>query len=240
MTSFGFPHLHLRRADSTNDRARELAKAGAPSGTIVTADEQTAGRGRHGRVWSAPPGAALLFTAVLAPLERDHMLLPLSVPVAVCEAIESVADVRAQIKWPNDVWIDEAKVSGVLIEAYPPHWAVIGVGVNLAIAPDQFPADLRWPAASVGHGVTVPAMREALCERLGAWVEAPEADTLQAFRQRDALIGREVGWQGAGIDPGFGRAIGIDERGNLQVEVEGDERVSLGAGEVSLRIERGD
>ena len=96
VTVFGRPHLHLRHTESTNDRARELAEAGAPSGTIVTADEQSAGRGRRGRVWSAPAGRALLFSAVLRPLELEHGLLPLAVPVAVCEAIEAVAPVRVR------------------------------------------------------------------------------------------------------------------------------------------------
>ncbi len=236
MSRFGHPHLHLRLTDSTNDRARELAEAGAPSGTIVTAAEQSAGRGRRGRVWSAPPGKALLYSAILRPLELEHVLLPLSVPVAACEAIESVAGVEARIKWPNDIWLDQAKVSGVLIEARPPEWAVIGIGVNVAIDPDEFPGDLRWPATSIGTGATVAAVREAISAALGRWVEAPEAETLAAFRDRDALRGREVSWEGAGIEAGSGTAAGVDERGNLIVELVGSEQVHLGSGEVSLRV----
>src|SRR5204863_7203890 len=101
VTAFGLPHLHLRLTESTNDRARELAEAGAPSGTVVTATEQSAGRGRRGRVWSAPAGRALLCSAILRPVELTHVLLPLSVPVAVCEAIESIAGVETRIKWRN-------------------------------------------------------------------------------------------------------------------------------------------
>jgi BirA family transcriptional regulator, biotin operon repressor / biotin---[acetyl-CoA-carboxylase] ligase len=234
VTEFGSPHLHLRRTGSTNDRARGLAEAGAPSGTAVTADEQSAGRGRRGRVWTAPPGKALLYSAVLRPLELEHVLLPLSVPVAVCEAIESVAPIEARIKWPNDVWIDEAKVAGVLIEARPPEWAVIGVGVNVSIEPGEFPDDLRRPAVSVGHGVPPTAIRDALSEALGAWVEAGESEVLAEFRRRDALTGRELSWEGAGTAPGAGTGAGIDERGNLIVELTGGERIALGSGEISL------
>jgi BirA family transcriptional regulator, biotin operon repressor / biotin---[acetyl-CoA-carboxylase] ligase len=236
VTVFGDPHLHLRAAGSTNDRARELAEAGVSSGTIVTADEQSAGRGRRGRAWTAPAGSALLLSAVLRPLELEHVLLPLSVPVAVCAAIESLAPVEARIKWPNDVWIDERKVSGVLIEARPPEWAVIGVGVNVSIHPEQFPGDLRWPATSIGRGTTVDATRAALCAALGEWVEAPEAETLAEFRRRDALRGREVGWEGGGLEPGTGIAAGVDDRGNLVVEPAGGATVSLGSGEVTLRL----
>jgi len=236
VTEFGRPHVHLRLTESTNDRARDLAEAGAPSGTIVTAAEQSAGRGRHGHVWSAPPGQALLFSAILRPLDLEHSLLPLAAPVAVCEAIESVAPVECAIKWPNDVWLDERKVAGVLIEARPPAWAVIGVGVNVAIADDDFPPDVRWPATSIGDDVTVESMRTALCEALGDWVDAPAPETLEQFRRRDALSGREVSWEGAGTAPGSGRAAAVDERGNLVVELGDGERLALGSGEVSLRL----
>jgi len=150
---FGGPHRHFRVTDSTNARARELAEAGAPSGTVVTAAEQTAGRGRQGRSWTAPPGKALLYSAVLRPLDQRHLLLPLAVPLAVCEAAEELRPgIECQIKWPNDVWLDERKLAGVLIEAsQQPQdgWAVIGVGLNLTIAPDEFPSDLRRPAVSL-------------------------------------------------------------------------------------------
>ena len=238
MTSarFGSPHRHHRVTDSTNDRARELAEAGAPSGTVVTAAEQTAGRGRRGRRWAAPPGAALLYSAILRPLDRGDALLPLAVPLAVCDAIEAVAPVECRVKWPNDVWIAERKVAGVLIEARPPEWAVIGVGVNLSVGDDQFPADIRWPATSVGHGVTGDAMREALSAALSEWVEGDGARVLLGFERRDALRGRPIAWEGAGDPPdGEGTAEGIDELGNLLVVTAAGDRLALGAGEVSLQ-----
>jgi BirA family biotin operon repressor/biotin-[acetyl-CoA-carboxylase] ligase len=224
----------MRATDSTNERARELALAGAPGGTVVTAEEQTSGRGRRGRVWSAPPRKALLYSAVLRDLDERHALLPVAVPLAVCDAVEALAPVSCRVKWPNDVWIEERKVAGVLIEARPPQWAVIGIGINVAIEQSEFPADLRWPAASVGHGATVADLREALNAALSESVAQPADDVLAAFRERDALFGREVGWVGSG--EGRGVARGIDERGNILVETEGGERVALGSGEVSLRI----
>jgi BirA family biotin operon repressor/biotin-[acetyl-CoA-carboxylase] ligase len=234
---FGRPHRHYRRTDSTNDRARELVEAGAPAGTVVTADEQDAGRGRHGRRWSAPPGGALLYSAILRPLDRAHRLLPLAAPLAVCEAIESLAPVACGVKWPNDVWIEERKVAGVLIEARPPHWAVIGIGVNLAIADDEFPEDLRWPATSVGHGATPDAARHALDVALGAWAAAPGERIVAEFERRDALRGRAIAWEGAGdAGDGAGVAEGIDDDGNLIAATAADKRFALGAGEVSLRL----
>jgi BirA family transcriptional regulator, biotin operon repressor / biotin---[acetyl-CoA-carboxylase] ligase len=236
--SFGVPHHHYRRTDSTNRRARELVDAGAPAGMVVTADEQTVGRGRRGRAWSAPPGKALLYSAVLRPLEARHALLPLAVPVAVCEAIESVAPVRCEIKWPNDVWIEERKTAGILIESRPPEWAVIGIGVNVAIEPREFPAELRWPATSVDHGASVAATRPALDRALAVWMDAAPERALDAFRSRDALRGRAVSWEDGppGIERGTGTADGIDDRGDLIVDADGGGRVALGAGEVQLRV----
>ena len=231
MPRFGHPHRHLRTTESTNDLARELAAAGAPSGTVVTASAQTAGRGRHGRVWSAPAGKALLFSAVLAPLRAEDALLPIAAPVAVCEAIESLAPVECAIKWPNDVWIEERKAAGILIEARPPEWAVIGVGVNVAIEPQEFPEDVRWPAISVGHGVGVDELRVALCDRLDRWTAAAPAEAVAAFADRDALAGRTVEWE-----QGSGRAAGIAADGNLLVELDDGGTASLGSGEVSLRL----
>jgi BirA family biotin operon repressor/biotin-[acetyl-CoA-carboxylase] ligase len=230
---FGAPHRHFSRTDSTNTRARELAEADAPGGTVVTAGEQSAGRGRRGRAWTAPAGKGLLYSAILRPLDERHLLLPLAVPLAVCEAAESLrADVACLIKWPNDVWLEERKLGGILIEARPQDgWAVIGVGLNLAVEPDEFPPELRWPAISLGGGVTVEEARHALDAGLDRWTEESEETILSEWRSRDALRGREISW-----DDGSGIADGVDERGNLLVVAAGGDRVALGAGEVHLRL----
>jgi BirA family biotin operon repressor/biotin-[acetyl-CoA-carboxylase] ligase len=229
----GTPHRHYRVTDSTNSRARELVEAGAPGGTVVTAREQTAGRGRQGRVWTAPEGKALLYSAILAPLDERHLLLPLSVPLAVCATAEALRPgAECQVKWPNDVWLEGRKLSGILIEAKPQEgWAVIGVGLNLSIEPHEFPDDLRQPAISLGGEVTPEAARRELDAQLGRWAYADESEVLIEWRRRDGLLGREVAWE-----EGSGIADGIDDRGNLVVVVPGGDRVSLGAGEVSLRL----
>jgi BirA family biotin operon repressor/biotin-[acetyl-CoA-carboxylase] ligase len=250
---FGSPRRHFRVTDSTNARARELAGAGAPHGTIVTADEQTAGRGRQGRTWTAPPGKALLYSAVLRPLDERHLLLPLAVPLAVCEAAEDLAPgIECAIKWPNDVWIEGRKLAGVLIEAHMPTrsssgdaanqdgWAVIGVGLNLTIARDEFPQGLRDTAISLfgPTGGTHSARRPptvlaamALSDCLDRWVTAPPDEVLAEWRARDALRGREISWDG-----GSGVADGIEDSGDLVVVAAGGDRVVLGAGEIHLRL----
>jgi BirA family biotin operon repressor/biotin-[acetyl-CoA-carboxylase] ligase len=234
---FGEPHHHFEETDSTNQRARELVLGGAPSGTVVTAGSQTAGRGRHDRRWEAPPDSALLYSAILRPLDLDHTLLPLAAPIAVCEACEALAPVECGIKWPNDIWLDERKLGGVLIEARAPDWAVIGVGVNLSIEPGELPADLRWPAISLGHGVTPEQLRAELDDRLSHWVNADPSDVVAAFEPRDALTGRPISWEGGPEALGRkGTAEGIDEKGNLIVVGESGERTTLGSGEVTLQL----
>ncbi len=230
---FGSPHRHFRVTDSTNSRARELVEAGAPGGTVVTAREQTAGRGRQGRVWTAPEGKALLYSAILRPLDERHLLLPLSVPLAVCAAAEALRpSSECMVKWPNDVWLEGRKLAGILIEAKPQDgWAVIGVGLNLSIEPDEFPDDLRQPATSLGGGVTPEQARGELDAQLNRWAYAPEDEVLAEWRRRDGLRGREVSWE-----DGSGVADGIDDRGNLVVALAGGGSVSLGAGEVQLRL----
>jgi BirA family transcriptional regulator, biotin operon repressor / biotin---[acetyl-CoA-carboxylase] ligase len=244
VSAFGSPHRHFRRIDSTNERAKELAVTGAPGGLVVTADEQTAGRGRRGNEWFAPPGSCLLYSALLRPFAPGGTtLLPLAVPVAVCEAAESIAPVRCRVKWPNDVWIDERKVAGVLVEARPDEgWAVIGIGLNIAIPQEDFPPELRETATSLlpteGEGGPPPGgapgvgrARAAVNECLERWVDAGDEEVLAAFRARDALCGRRISWDG-----GEGLAEEIDERGHLVVEKPGGERIALGAGEVHLTL----
>ncbi|HEY0277932.1 MAG TPA: biotin--[acetyl-CoA-carboxylase] ligase [Solirubrobacterales bacterium] len=234
--SFGTPHRHFRQVGSTNTVAREIAEAGAPNGTVVTAEEQTAGRGRQGRTWTASPGSALLYSAIVRPLGSRHPLLPLAVPLAACEAAESLRPGTGyKVKWPNDIHLDGRKLSGILIEARPQQeWAVVGVGLNLAIADDEFPAELRGRATSLFGDGEAPAdvaerARVALSEALERWVEADTAVILAAWRERDALLGRQVSWE-----RGSGVAEGIDERGFLLVRLADGERVALGAGEVHL------
>jgi BirA family transcriptional regulator, biotin operon repressor / biotin---[acetyl-CoA-carboxylase] ligase len=235
--TFGTPHRHYLRTDSTNDRARELAAAGAPHGTVVTAAEQTAGRGRQGRGWVAPAGKALLYSALLRPLGRRHALLPLASALAVCEAAEELAPQRrCEVKWPNDVLVEGRKLAGVLIEARPQAgWGVVGVGLNLTIAPEEFPPELRDRALSLfdpraaGEAPSPGTAARLLSARLEAWIEAEADAVLGAWSSRDALRGREIAWEG-----GSGVAGGVDGRGYLLVLTPGGERVALGAGEVHL------
>jgi BirA family biotin operon repressor/biotin-[acetyl-CoA-carboxylase] ligase len=221
----GSPRLHLRATGSTNDRARALAQAGAPHGTLVTASEQTSGRGRQGRTWSAPAGRALLLSLVL---REVHPLLPLAAAVAVARACGD----DARIKWPNDVLLGGRKVAGILAEGRPQAgWAVLGIGLNVAVRVEDLPPELHATAGTLGRAPRdVEAVLWALLGELEAALALPPAALLEAYRERDALAGRPVSWSDA-----RGTAAGVDAAGRLLVDLDGGGRTALDAGEVHLR-----
>ena len=229
----GRPRVHHRVTDSTNERAKELALGGAPHGTLVTADEQTAGRGRQGRAWVAPAGKALLMSVVLRDLGAVQAYLPLAAALAVCEACEQSAPVRCEIKWPNDVWVERRKLAGILVEGRPQEgWAVLGIGLNVSTAEDEFPDELRGLATSLSAASGEPALPGEVLGRLlsalEARLDASPGKIVAGWQERDALRGQTVRWAG-----GEGTATGIDDSGALMVETSSG-RVTLDAGEVHL------
>lgn len=193
---------------------------------LVTAGEQSSGRGRQGRTWSAPAGSALLMSLVL----RDPPdLLPLAAGVAVTRACGA----GALVKWPNDVLVSGRKVAGILAEGRPQEgWAVLGVGVNVAVCVDDLPVELHATAGTLGLSLRdVDVVRDRLLVELEGALAMKESELLEAFRAVDALRGRPVSWSG-----GSGVAAGIDGEGRLVVELPGGGRTELSAGEVHLGL----
>jgi BirA family transcriptional regulator, biotin operon repressor / biotin---[acetyl-CoA-carboxylase] ligase len=223
--SLGEPREHYETLTSTNDRARQLAETGAPHGALVTASEQTAGRGRQGRGWVTPRGQAIAASLVL----RDYDdLLPLRAGLAVAD----IAGPSALVKWPNDVWLDGRKVAGILVEArQDPGWAVLGIGVNVAVDLTTLPEEAAAVAGTLGMAPedvepTLTKLLAALEQRLNE--ESPV--TLAALRERDALLDQPVKWQ-----DGEGIGAGIDDSGALLVKRKNGHTTALSAGEVTLR-----
>jgi BirA family biotin operon repressor/biotin-[acetyl-CoA-carboxylase] ligase len=233
--TLGTPHHHHAVIDSTNTEAKRLAEEGAAHGTTVTADEQTAGRGRQGRVWVAPAGSALLMSVIARPVTEQHKLAPLAAALAVAETCEELAQVETAIKWPNDVWIEGRKVSGILVEARPEHdpaksWLVVGIGLNTSVRLEDMPEDLQQTATTLGLPAGVDALTPLL-RRLDHWLQADSDAIVDAWRPRDALRGREISWA-----DGSGIADGIDDEGNLLVRGAGSDVTTLRAGEVHLSL----
>lgn len=219
--------LEIRElTDSTNDDARAAAQAGAADGHVVLADAQRKGRGAHGRTWLSPPGVDL-YLSIVAKLEvplAELSLLTLAVGAGVAEAVELLAPVKAQIKWPNDVWVDFHKVAGILVEAaslgehaLP---AVIGIGLN--VNREAFPQDLETPGTSLkiagGAAVARAQALAVLLARVEHWVDrfaAGERSALiEVVNRRLSLRGQRVR-----VDTLEGVIEGVARSGALQLRV---------------------
>jgi len=184
---------HFARVDSTNRYL--LTEATRPDGVVAVADEQTAGRGRHGRTWSATPGAALLVSARLRPdlpPERRH-LVTLAAAVAATDAVRVVAGFEALLKWPNDVVVDDRKLAGILAEADGAGAVVVGMGLNLRA--DAYPAELAGTATACDRHAAHSVDRDEL---LVAWLHAFDAhldalaNVVPTAAARSATLGRAV------------------------------------------------
>lgn len=233
----GVPRHDFEQIASTSDEARRLAADGAPHGTTVTAASQTAGRGRQGRPWVVPPGQALAVSVVLRDLPYLG-LLPLAAAVAVAETVGD----DARIKWPNDVvFVDDdgglRKVAGILCEGRPnDNWAIVGVGLNVAVDVAGLPPEVAARAATMG---LTPADREPvlqrLLERLAAAVALERQELLARWSAFDVLVGESIRWERPGASGGgSGVVVGIDDVGRLVVRTGDGTEAQLDAGEVHL------
>ncbi len=236
--------VYRREVDSTMSLARELAEQGAPAGSVVLADAQTAGRGRLGRSWVSEAGVNLYFTLILRPSLELLRQLAMLTPLAVAEGIELVAGVTTEIKWPNDVQIGGRKVSGVLIDAEirgdEAALALVGIGINVNFDPERVP-ELREIATSIRAAIGRPLARDAVLiavlNRLAALLDACErgASVREAWRARLNTLGREIALR-AGERIERGRAVDVSEDGGLVLEGADGVRRVFAAGEVTLSL----
>ena len=234
---------HHPRVGSTNDVAATLAAGGAPHGTVVVADEQTAGRGRHGNRWFSPPGTGLYVSVLLR--TASSPVLTLAAGVAVAEALGRAAGLVAVLEWPNDVVVEAAgrrrKVAGILAEASTVgdrvDRVVVGIGIN--VRDGAWPPEVASRAGSVegltGRPVDVAALLVELLASLAERCGEVESGRVAALLRRwEALApssrGAPVEWS-VGPDRRRGVTEGVDEQGALIVRV-GARRERLSGGEV--------
>ncbi len=231
-----FDIKHHERIGSTNDEARRLAAEGAPHGTVIHADEQEAGRGRFGRAWFSPPGN--LYLSILLrldiPAERGPEL-GFVVALSVADTVDALLprQIRATLKWPNDVLVQGGKIAGILVEQIETV-RIAGIGLNILEAPRNAPYKT---ATLVGAGglATVDGARDILLERLAAWLDdwtsQGFAPVRTAWLARAHPIGTvlRVSIEGRTEEGSFG---GLDEDGAMLLDTT-DGRVRIVAGEVA-------
>jgi BirA family transcriptional regulator, biotin operon repressor / biotin---[acetyl-CoA-carboxylase] ligase len=241
---FGQPHQHLEIVDSTNARARSMVREGSPHGTAVSADLQTAGRGRHDRSWESDSGKNLLVSYIARP-ERDPADwsgLALLSGVAVADAIRDLTPCSPHLKWPNDVLIGTRKISGVLIETGMEGargWAVIGIGIN--VNQIGFRENLRMPATSLlletGGEIEISRVFGALTERLEQWYETWDREGVpviaEQWRLRTRMLGRSISVGGADKCVQY-RVLGLNDDGSLSVSDEAGRVAAVFAGDITV------
>lgn len=225
---------------STNDRLKQLALGGAGSFTAVVADAQTQGRGRSGKVWHSPAGHGL-WMSILIPKPPGGVpgVATLAVGVAAAEAVERIGGGRALLKWPNDLYLGDAKLGGVLTEVAPGGAGVVaGIGVNLRRDPAGYPAaggaEVAVLEEHAGHPIWASELARALVERLRERADPPPnrlvGELRIAWERRDLLAGRAV--QPAAGSPGL--AAGVTEDGALRIATPAGGTVIVAAGSVRL------
>jgi BirA family transcriptional regulator, biotin operon repressor / biotin---[acetyl-CoA-carboxylase] ligase len=246
-SALGHSFRHYDEIESTNLEAKALALGGAPEGTVVVAECQSAGRGRLGRRWTSPAGKGLLLSVVLRPnmAMSDAHMLTLVTAVAAAEAIEAQTRIPVSIKWPNDLFIEDKKVGGILMEVSGEQdevdWIVVGIGINVNTAFVELPVALRRTAISLQIAGGEPVDRSTLLAALLLSLETHYAravtggfeHVVSSFRQRDYLLKKSVSVE-TREGPVVGKASGIDERGALLVELPERRMRRFHSGDVTL------
>jgi BirA family biotin operon repressor/biotin-[acetyl-CoA-carboxylase] ligase len=238
----------FERVGSTNTIARRLAEAGAPAGSVVIADQQTAGRGRAGRPWYDTPGTALLLSIILrtpAPLGADDApgAIPLRIGLAVARAVDRCVGIDLRLKWPNDLQVERmGKIAGILCEASlaasTGGYVVAGIGLNVNQESAELPAAITQPATSLRSATGSIFERSELAEAIiaeiaaiGDRIIAPLDDaTLAEFALRDPLRGHSLTVDG---EP-TGEACGITPDGALRIHGHDGRMINLRNGTVRI------
>jgi BirA family transcriptional regulator, biotin operon repressor / biotin---[acetyl-CoA-carboxylase] ligase len=219
--------------DSTNRYLLDEARRGAPEGLVVVADFQSAGRGRRGRAWVAPPGSSLLVSVLMRPslAPEQTPIVAMACGVALVDAITHVAGFSPRLKWPNDLVVGDRKLVGILAER-DGDAVVVGAGVNIEW--QEFPPELTATATAcnleAGHSVDRRALLDAFLVELDR--RCADLDGVgDAYRARLGTLGRRVRVERSGGDV-VGRAVGVGDGGELLVEDDHGEVVEVHVGDV--------
>ena len=248
----GYPfkeHIHcFETIDSTNLQAKTMGQLGAPHGTALIAQAQTAGRGRLGRSFHSPDGQGIYLSMVLRPqCHATHLMhLTCAAGIAVCDAIEAVTGLRPGIKWTNDLVFGKRKLGGILTElsldkSGNVNFAVVGIGINCTQKIADFPEDIQNIATSLSEStkteISVPQVAAAILSSLAAMSDrllCNREPLLEQYRKDCVTLGKEI----SVVKPTsvrHGIAVDIDGDGALVVDFPDGHREAVSSGEVSIR-----
>lgn len=242
----------FEQTTSTNDLADRLARDGVKEGAVVFAESQTRGRGRLGRTWLSPARKGLWFSVLLRPALRtqDTTWLTLASAIALRRALETETGLKPQIKWPNDIWIQDRKVAGILTEINADldriKYAILGIGVDVNLNASEFPADLRKTATSLkaelGRPVSRPQLAITILRELdadyGRICAGKFEEVSEEWEEHCVTLGREVVIQ-IGNRQIHGRAESLGEEGALLVRTDYGRLERVVGGDVTLETRDG-
>ena len=228
--------FEYQEIDSTNRLLLDMAKEGAPCGTVVLAHRQSSGRGRLGRSFSSPEGG--VYISMLVPVHRNGFSLTAKAGVAVKRTIERMCGKKCGIKWVNDIIYEGKKVCGILAQGYEDK-AVLGIGVNYAVDIRELPEDVREIAISLYDDIKdAPPMRafiDELIDNVYTLVYGSDENWLDEYKGSSTIIGNKVLILKAGSVTGSGTAVFIDDSCFLHVAGDDGKEIVLSTGEVSVR-----
>lgn len=235
--------------ESTNQTLKEYAKNGAPEGLVVIAQHQTCGRGRMGRKFFSPKGTGIYMSILLRPytFAGDTVYITTAAAVAVCEAIETVAPVKAEIKWVNDIMVSGKKVCGILTEAgggaFHDHtgYIIIGIGLNMTTPQGGFPEEISTIAGSVfkSDDFDLQSRYELISEILEHlfcfYTIADKKSYMDEYKKRSMIIGKDI-YVLRGNKKIRATALALDDECKLKVKFDSGSTEYLSSGEVSIRF----
>ena len=236
-----------KTTSSTNEVAKKLALSGAKHGTVVISEEQTQGKGRMGRSFYSPANTGIYMSIILRPTltAMDSVLITTSSSVAICDAIHKVTGIECQIKWINDIYINNKKIGGILTEASTNFesgtidYLILGIGINFNNPKDDFPDNLKEIAGSLYKGNSNGINRNMLCAEilnniLSIIPKIKEYDFISEYKKRSIILNQEIMYISGGIYS-KGKAIDINNDGSLVIKHDDGSIKILNSGEVSIR-----
>lgn len=232
--------LLFKTINSTNTYGKKLAADGAKSGTVIIADQQTEGRGRRGHSFYSPPKTGLYMSVILRPqgFAADIDMVTVCAGCAVCRAVENLTDRKPMIKWVNDIFIDDKKICGILSEGVTDFEAgsvdsiVVGIGVN--VTTDIFPQEIENKAGALNCQIPRSKIAAEIIKQLFECLNSTREKNIAEYKSRSLVLGKEISYFRNNF-PRQGRAVDIDQKGQLIVETE-DGRETLNAGEISVKL----
>ena len=232
---------------STNDVAKTLALNGAKHGTVIISEEQSVGKGRLGRVFYSPANTGIYMSIILRPnlTAMDSVLITTSASVAICNAIQKVTGIECQIKWINDIYLNNKKVGGILTEASTNFesgtidYLILGIGLNFNKPKESFPKELETIASSLFSNNNGNINRNILCAEivnniLSMIPQIKSYDFISEYKKRSIILNNEIVYISAGVSS-IGKAIDINNDGSLVVKHDDGSIKVLNSGEVTIR-----